>query len=98
MTHSCPGLRCPSCDAAFLSAHCARWDILCSHPALEVPVKRRKSIALVCGAAAWPLAARGQGERMRRIGILSALEADDPEGQTRMASPFRLQWLPAPTS
>src|SRR5262249_32494500 len=52
----------------------------------EGPVRRRKFRALVCGAAAWPLAARAQGERTRRIGILSALGADDPEGQARIAA------------
>jgi putative tryptophan/tyrosine transport system substrate-binding protein len=31
-------------------------------------------------AAAWPLAVRAQeGERMRRIGVLMPLAADDPE-------------------
>jgi putative tryptophan/tyrosine transport system substrate-binding protein len=52
-------------------------------------VTRRRFIALVCGAAAWPLAARGQGERTRRIGILSTLGADDPEGQARIAAFLR---------
>jgi putative tryptophan/tyrosine transport system substrate-binding protein len=48
-------------------------------------VRRRKFVALLGGAAVWPLAARAQqAARMRRIGVLMSFSENEPEGQTRM--------------
>ena len=47
-------------------------------------IRRREFITLLgTAAAAWPLAAHAQFERVRRIGVLTNLAADDPEGQVR---------------
>jgi putative tryptophan/tyrosine transport system substrate-binding protein len=50
-------------------------------------MRRRDFVTLLGIAAAWPLAASAQqGERMRRIGVLTGVPADDPEGQALYAA------------
>jgi putative ABC transport system substrate-binding protein len=44
-------------------------------------MKRREFIAGLGGAAAWPLAARAQGERVRRVGVLTQSD-NDPRTQS----------------
>jgi putative ABC transport system substrate-binding protein len=51
-------------------------------------MRRREFITRVgCAAIAWPLAVQAQQpERMRRIGMLSSLAADDPEASRRLTA------------
>jgi putative ABC transport system substrate-binding protein len=49
-------------------------------------LERRKFLATLGGAAAWPLAARAQQPKVRRIGVLMNTVSDDAEGQARLAA------------
>jgi putative tryptophan/tyrosine transport system substrate-binding protein len=49
-------------------------------------IGRREFITLLGGAATWPLAARAQSERLRRVAVLMVQAANDAEGQSRLAA------------
>jgi putative ABC transport system substrate-binding protein len=49
-------------------------------------MRRREFIAGLGSAAAWPVVARAQGDRVRRIGVLVPAAADDAEYQARVGA------------
>jgi putative ABC transport system substrate-binding protein len=55
---------------------------------LGADMRRRNLITLLgCAAVTWPLIARAQqSERVRRIGVLTGMAEDDPEGPSSMAA------------
>ena len=64
-------------------------------------MRRREFISLLGGAiTVWPLAARAQSERVRRVGVLMSLAADDREGQARLTAFLQdlqeLGWIDGP--
>ena len=54
---------------------------------MPINIARRKFVAALSGAVAWPLTARAQQpEQMRRIGMLAGLATNDQDAEARYAA------------
>jgi putative tryptophan/tyrosine transport system substrate-binding protein len=51
---------------------------------MAIDIGRREFVAALGGAAIWPLAARAQGQRLRRIGVLMPFPPTDAEERARV--------------
>ena len=53
---------------------------------MSICLRRREFMAALGGAVAWPLAARAQGDRVRRIGVLMPFDENDPQEKRRYSA------------
>ena len=54
---------------------------------MAINIARRKFVAALSGAVAWPLTALAQQvDRMRRVGVLNGSSVDDTQGQADVAA------------
>src|SRR5262245_8939205 len=84
-----PGVRCAralGCRTARSWRGIVPFTHLAREGRMTVTIGRRELLVALGGAAAaWPLAAQAQqGQRMRRIGLLTNLASDDPAQQSRV--------------